>query len=76
MSATDKLHYYVNQLDKECVLAEARGPLTRRLNKFPALVNLEKQSQVPKAYAVLGLLGTFATLIFFNVRSRRAARRR
>jgi len=54
MSATDKLNYYVNSLDKE-------------LNKYPALVNLEKQSQVPKAYAVLGLLATFATLIFFNI---------
>lgn len=50
----------------------AEGTLTPsdRLSKYPTLVNLEKQSQVPKAYAVLGLLATFATLIFFNVRRR------
>ena len=37
------------------------------MSKYPALNNLEKQTQVPKAYAVLGLGGLFSFFIFFNI---------
>lgn len=40
----------------------------RELSKFPILNHLEKQTQVPKAYAALGVLGLLTILIFFNVR--------
>lgn len=55
MSAQDKVNYYINQLDKE-------------LSKYPVLANLEKQTQVPKSYAVLGVFGILTVFIFFNVR--------
>lgn len=38
-----------------------------QLSKYPALNNLEKQTSVPKAYAVLGLAGLYFFLIFFNI---------
>jgi len=54
MSAQDKFHYYISQIDKE-------------LSKYPALNKLEQQIQVPKAYGVLAVGGVFSTFIFFNV---------
>ncbi|KAM0755599.1 hypothetical protein T439DRAFT_320303 [Meredithblackwellia eburnea MCA 4105] len=54
MSAQDKFNYYISQVDKE-------------LSKYPTLNKLEQQTQVPKAYAVLGIAGIFSTFIFFNV---------
>jgi receptor expression-enhancing protein 5/6 len=38
-----------------------------QLSKYPALNNFEKQTSVPKAYAVLGLAGLYFFLIFFNI---------
>ncbi|EGG12805.1 TB2/DP1, HVA22 family-domain-containing protein [Melampsora americana] len=54
MSAQDKFNYYIAQIDKE-------------LSKYPALIKLEKQVQVPKAYAILGLAGVLSIFIFFNI---------
>jgi len=54
MSAQDKVHYYISQVDKE-------------LSKYPLLVKLESQTQVPKSYAVLSLGFVYVTLLFFNV---------
>lgn len=54
MSAQDKFNYYISQIDKE-------------LSKYPTLNNFERQTSVPKAYATIGILATFATFIFFNV---------
>ncbi|KAK7910983.1 Ypt-interacting YIP2 [Apiospora marii] len=50
MSAQDRVQQYVSQLDRE-------------LSKYPSLNNLEKQTSVPKVYAVIG----FATLYFFFI---------
>lgn len=38
-----------------------------QLSKYPALNNFEKQTSVPKVYAVLGLAGLYFFLIFFNI---------
>jgi receptor expression-enhancing protein 5/6 len=38
-----------------------------QLSKYPALNNLEKQTSVPKAYAVLGLGALYFFLIIFNL---------
>jgi receptor expression-enhancing protein 5/6 len=38
-----------------------------QLSKYPALNNLEKQTSVPKAYAVLGLGALYFFLIVFNL---------
>jgi len=53
-SPQDRVQHYVSQLDKE-------------LSKYPALNNLEKQTSVPKAYAVLGLGALYFFLIVFNL---------
>ncbi|KXX78441.1 Protein yop-1 [Madurella mycetomatis] len=50
----DRAQHYVAQLDKE-------------LSKYPALVNLEKQTSVPKAYAAIGLVALYFFLILFNL---------
>lgn len=42
MTYQDKAQQYLSQLDKE-------------LCKYPLLVNLEKQTSVPKAYVIGGL---------------------
>jgi receptor expression-enhancing protein 5/6 len=39
----------------------------RQLSKYPALNNLERQTSVPKVYAILGLVGVYFFLIFFNI---------
>jgi len=54
MSYQEKVHYYHAQLDKE-------------LSRYPVLNQLEARTQVPKTYAVLGVLGLFTSLIFFNI---------
>lgn len=38
-----------------------------QLSKYPALNNFEKQTSVPKVYAILGLLGIYFFLVFFNI---------
>ncbi|KAL2118922.1 hypothetical protein VTJ04DRAFT_5881 [Mycothermus thermophilus] len=50
----DRVQHYIAQLDKE-------------LSKYPILVNLEKQTSVPKAYSVLGVVGLYFLLIIFNL---------
>ncbi|KAK4177220.1 TB2/DP1, HVA22 family-domain-containing protein [Triangularia setosa] len=53
-SPQDKAQQYVGQLDKE-------------LSKYPVLINLEKQTGVPKAYAVLGSVALYFFLILLNL---------
>ncbi|KAH7318736.1 Ca2+ permeable channel [Stachybotrys elegans] len=53
-SAQEKAQNYLSTLDRE-------------LSKYPALVNLEKQAGVPKAYAVVGLAALYFFLIIFNL---------
>jgi len=53
MSYQDKAQNVVSQLDKE-------------LSKYPALVNLEKQTNVPKVYVIGGLGFVYFFLIFLN----------
>jgi hypothetical protein len=38
-----------------------------QLSKYPVLNNLERQSSVPKVYAILGLAGVYFFLVFFNI---------
>jgi receptor expression-enhancing protein 5/6 len=54
MSVQEKAQAHLSQLDKE-------------LSKYPALNNFEKQTSVPKVYAILGLVGLYFFLIFFNI---------
>ncbi|KAF2028514.1 hypothetical protein EK21DRAFT_101826 [Setomelanomma holmii] len=54
MSAQERAQATLSQLDKE-------------LSKYPALNNFEKQTSVPKVYAILGLAGLYFFLIFFNI---------
>jgi len=53
-SFQDKAQGHITQLDKE-------------LSKYPTLNNLEKQTSIPKTYAVLGLIATYFFFIFFNI---------
>lgn len=53
-SPQDRAQHYIAQLDKE-------------LSKYPFLNNLEKQTSVPKAYTVLGVVGLYFLLIIFNL---------
>jgi len=54
MSFQEKTQHTISQIDKE-------------LSKYPFINNLEKQTNVPKAYAFLGLLGVYFFLVFFNI---------
>ncbi|KAI0380776.1 TB2/DP1, HVA22 family-domain-containing protein [Hypomontagnella monticulosa] len=54
MSAQDRVQHYVTQLDRE-------------LSKYPALNNLEKQTSVPKVYAVIGVATLYFFFIVFNL---------
>ncbi|KAH9904710.1 TB2/DP1, HVA22 family-domain-containing protein [Xylariomycetidae sp. FL2044] len=54
MSAQDRVQHYVSQLDRE-------------LSKYPTLNNLEKQTSVPKVYAVIGLATLYFFFIVFNL---------
>jgi receptor expression-enhancing protein 5/6 len=52
-SLQDRAQHTIAQLDKE-------------LSKYPVLANLERQTNVPKVYAILGLVGVYFFLVFFN----------
>lgn len=54
MSFQDRAQHQVSQLDKE-------------LSKYQVLNDFEKQTSVPKVYAVLGLAGLYFFLVFFNI---------
>ncbi|GKT49309.1 protein yop-1 [Colletotrichum spaethianum] len=54
MSAQDRVQNYIGQLDRE-------------LSKYPALNNIEKSTNVPKAYAVIGVASLYFFLIIFNL---------
>ncbi|KAK1491089.1 HVA22 family TB2/DP1 protein [Colletotrichum abscissum] len=54
MSAQDRVQNYIGQLDRE-------------LSKYPALNNIEKSTNVPKAYAVIGIASLYFFLIIFNL---------
>ncbi|KAI0533470.1 TB2/DP1, HVA22 family-domain-containing protein [Xylaria digitata] len=54
MSAQDRAQQYINQLDRE-------------LAKYPVLNNLEKQTSVPKVYAVIGVATLYFFFIIFNL---------
>ncbi|RJE19915.1 membrane biogenesis protein Yop1 [Aspergillus sclerotialis] len=53
-SFQDRAQHAIAQLDKE-------------LSKYPVLNNLERQSSVPKVYVILGLVGVYFFLVFFNI---------
>lgn len=38
-----------------------------QLSKYPILNNLERQTSVPKVYAILGVAGVYFFLVFFNI---------
>ena len=40
---------------------------TLQLSKYPVLNNLERQTSVPKVYVILGLVGIYFFLVFFNI---------
>ncbi|KAK5061427.1 ER membrane protein DP1/Yop1 [Exophiala bonariae] len=54
MSFQDRAQHQISQIDKE-------------LSKYPALNNFEKQTNVPKVYVFLGLVGLYFFLVFFNI---------
>ncbi|KAI1191387.1 TB2/DP1, HVA22 family-domain-containing protein [Nemania serpens] len=54
MSAQDRVQQYISQLDRE-------------LGKYPILNNLEKQSSIPKVYAVIGVATLYFFFIVFNL---------
>ncbi|RYO77222.1 hypothetical protein DL766_006694 [Monosporascus sp. MC13-8B] len=54
MSAQDRVQHYISSLDKE-------------LSKYPALNNIEKQTSVPKVYAVIGVAALYFFFIIFNI---------
>lgn len=43
------------------------GLLDKELSKYPALNNLEKTTQIPKAYAVVGVAALYFFAIVFNL---------
>ncbi|KAJ5562725.1 hypothetical protein N7535_002830 [Penicillium sp. DV-2018c] len=53
-SFQERAQHSIAQLDKE-------------LSKYPALANLERQTNVPKVYVILGLVGIYFFLVFFNI---------
>ncbi|KAF9489199.1 hypothetical protein BDN71DRAFT_1484895 [Pleurotus eryngii] len=53
VDAQNKASYYVNQLDKE-------------LNKYPVLINLERRTEIPKVYTVLGAFALLTALHLIN----------
>lgn len=53
-SPQDRFQNIIGQLDKE-------------LSKYPTLNNLEKTTQVPKAYAVIGVASLYFFAILFNL---------
>ncbi|KAI2615905.1 TB2/DP1, HVA22 family-domain-containing protein [Hypoxylon sp. NC1633] len=69
MSAQDRVQHYVSQLDREVCRATdiPNLPQVGRLSKYPTLTNLEKQTSVPKVYAVIGLATLYFFFIVFNL---------
>ncbi|KAJ5958442.1 uncharacterized protein N7479_005592 [Penicillium vulpinum] len=53
-SFQERAQHTIAQLDKE-------------LSKYPVLANLERQTNVPKVYVILGLVGVYFFLVFFNI---------
>ena len=53
-SFQDRAQHHVNLLDKE-------------LSKYDALNQFERQTSIPKVYVILGLLGLYFFLVFFNI---------
>ncbi|KFX91904.1 hypothetical protein O988_07529 [Pseudogymnoascus sp. VKM F-3808] len=53
MSFQDKAQAHLSQVDKE-------------LSKYQVFNNFEKQTSVPKVYAVLGVVGLYFFFVFFN----------
>ncbi|KAJ5360523.1 hypothetical protein N7517_009714 [Penicillium concentricum] len=53
-SFQERAQHSIAQLDKE-------------LSKYPVLANLERQTNVPKVYVILGLVGVYFFLVFFNI---------
>lgn len=53
MSFQDRVQNQLSQIDKE-------------LSKYPILNNLEKQTSVPKTYAVLGVFGLYFFFVLLN----------
>ncbi|KAJ5794959.1 hypothetical protein N7457_001558 [Penicillium paradoxum] len=53
-SFQERAQHTIAQLDKE-------------LSKYPVLANLERQTNVPKVYVILGLVGIYFFLVFFNI---------
>jgi receptor expression-enhancing protein 5/6 len=49
-----------------CAKLTQRG-LSTQLSKYPILVNLERQTSVPKVYAFLGVVAIYFFLVFFNI---------
>ena len=41
--------------------------ISSQLSKYPVLANLERQTNVPKVYVILGLVGIYFFLVFFNI---------
>lgn len=74
-SPQDKAQQLIAQLDKEVCIptanmsdyTAANSYLPPQLSKYPALVNLEKSTSVPKAYSVIGLVTLYFFLIVFNL---------
>ncbi|KAK7534375.1 TB2/DP1, HVA22 family-domain-containing protein [Phyllosticta citribraziliensis] len=54
MSFQEKAQHQISQLDKE-------------LSKYPVLNNFEKQTNVPKVYAILGVGALYFFFVFFNI---------
>ena len=38
-----------------------------KLSKYPVINNFERQTSIPKSYAVLGLAASYFFFIFFNI---------
>ncbi|KAK8199503.1 TB2/DP1, HVA22 family-domain-containing protein [Phyllosticta capitalensis] len=54
MSFQEKAQHQISQLDKE-------------LSRYPVLNNFEKQTNVPKVYAILGVGALYFFFVFFNI---------
>ncbi|GKT85070.1 HVA22 family TB2/DP1 protein [Colletotrichum tofieldiae] len=68
MSAQDRVQNYIGQLDREVMLpAPTAAQYDALLSKYPALNNIEKSTNVPKAYAVIGVASLYFFLIIFNL---------
>nr|CAG8634814.1 10460_t:CDS:2 [Entrophospora candida] len=50
----NKFHYYNIRVDRE-------------LSKYPQIINLERQTGIPKTYLAASVVGIVFVLIFFNV---------